>query len=204
MSDKKYYEANKEKLIDYQKKYYKANKESLVEYGKDYYVNNRDKKQSYLAENKAKIAAKKKLYYEANKAKLIKLQSDWSIANKDKTRIYQKKRLAEDVVYRLRVNVKNLIGNSLRNNNFKKTSRTEQILGCSFEEFKILLESKFESWMNWDNRGLYNGELNFGWDIDHIIPLSSATCEADIIKLNHYTNLQPLCSYTNRKIKRDF
>ena len=57
--------------------------------------------------------------------------------------------------------------------------------------------------MNWENRGLYNGELNYGWDIDHRIPLSTSTCEADVIRLNHYTNLQPLCSYTNRHIKRN-
>ena len=57
--------------------------------------------------------------------------------------------------------------------------------------------------MTWDNYGLYNGELNCGWDIDHIIPLSSVNTEDDIIKLNHYTNLQPLCSYTNRVIKKD-
>jgi len=57
--------------------------------------------------------------------------------------------------------------------------------------------------MNWENRGLYNGELNYGWDIDHIKPLATATCETDIIKLNHYTNLKPLCSYTNRYIKKD-
>jgi len=57
--------------------------------------------------------------------------------------------------------------------------------------------------MNWNNRGLYNGELNYGWDIDHIIPLSSAENEEDLYKLSHYTNLQPLCSYTNRYIKRD-
>lgn len=55
--------------------------------------------------------------------------------------------------------------------------------------------------MNWENRGLYNGELNYGWDLDHIIPLSNVSCEEDIIRLNHYTNLQPLCSYTNRHIK---
>jgi len=55
----------------------------------------------------------------------------------------------------------------------------------------------------WENRGLYNGELNYGWDIDHIIPLSSALTEEKLIKLNHYTNLQPLCSYTNRYIKKD-
>lgn len=56
--------------------------------------------------------------------------------------------------------------------------------------------------MTWENRGLYNGELNYGWDIDHIIPLASAEKEEDIIRLNHYTNLQPLCSYTNRYIKK--
>jgi len=57
--------------------------------------------------------------------------------------------------------------------------------------------------MNWDNRGLYNGKENYGWDIDHIIPLSSAKTIEDLIKLNHYTNLQPLCSFKNRCIKRD-
>jgi hypothetical protein len=25
--------------------------------------------------------------------------------------------------------------------------------------------------MNWGNYGKYNGEINYGWDIDHIIPL---------------------------------
>lgn len=65
------------------------------------------------------------------------------------------------------------------------------------------MESKFEDWMSWDNQGLYNGELNYGWDIDHIIPISTAKNEEDIIRLNHYTNLQPLCSKVNRDIKRD-
>jgi len=45
--------------------------------------------------------------------------------------------------------------------------------------------------MNFDNYGKYNGEFNFGWDIDHIIPTSSAKTEEEIIKLNHYTNLKP-------------
>lgn len=57
--------------------------------------------------------------------------------------------------------------------------------------------------MTWDNHGLYNGELNFGWDIDHIIPISSAKTEDEVINLNHYTNLQPLCGKINRDIKKD-
>jgi len=54
-----------------------------------------------------------------------------------------------------------------------------------------------------ENRGLYNGEFNYVWDIDHIIPLSSAETEDDVIRLNHYSNLQPLCSKVNRDIKMD-
>ena len=80
-----------------------------------------------------------------------------------------------------------------------------------FEEFESsklsktlkYLESKFEDWMNCENYGLYNGELNYGWDIDHKIPLSSGKTEEKIIELNHYTNLQPLCSKINRDIKKD-
>lgn len=86
-------------------------------------------------------------------------------------------------------------------NGFKKTVKTVEILGCSFEEFKEHLESKFETWMSWENYGKYNGELNYGWDIDHIIPLCSAKKEVDVINLNHYTNLQPLCSKINRDLK---
>jgi hypothetical protein len=40
-------------------------------------------------------------------------------------------------------------------------------------------------------------------DIDHIIPISSVNSENDVIRLNHYTNLQPLCSKVNRDIKID-
>ena len=76
-------------------------------------------------------------------------------------------------------------------------------LGCTFEEFKLYLESKFEGWMSWENYGKYNGELNYGWDIDHITPLSKAKTEDDIYNLSHYSNLQPLCSKINRDIKKD-
>ena len=43
--------------------------------------------------------------------------------------------------------------------------------------------------MNWDNAGK--------WHLDHIIPISSAKNEEDIIKLNHYTNFQPLWAIDN-------
>ena len=64
------------------------------------------------------------------------------------------------------------------------------------EEFKIYLENKFTDKMCWENYGVV-------WDIDHIVPLSTAITEEDVLRLNHYTNLQPLDSYINRNVKKD-
>ena len=72
-----------------------------------------------------------------------------------------------------------------------------------YEDFKNHIESQFEHWMNWDNYGLCNNDFNYGWDIDHIIPCASAKSKEELLKLNHYTNLRPLCSHVNRNIKRD-
>ena len=105
-------------------------------------------------------------------------------------------------------NARKLILRSLKTSNDKTNTKTYQILGCTSNEFKSHLESQFEPWMNWDNYGLYNGQLNYGWDVDHIIPYASAKTEEDAIRLNHHTNLRPRCSYLNRvednrKYKKD-
>jgi len=89
-----------------------------------------------------------------------------------------------------------MIRNSLKNNGFVKKERTNIILGMPIEEFKIYLENKFTDKMCWENYGVV-------WDIDHIVPLSTAITEEDVLRLNHYTNLQPLDSYINRNVKKD-
>jgi hypothetical protein len=99
----------------------------------------------------------------------------------------------------IRVSARSLVKRFLK----VKKNTTNEIIGCSYEYLKQYLESKFESWMSWDNHGLYNGDFDYGWDIDHIVPLSSAKTDEEVIKLNHYTNLQPLCSKVNRDIKND-
>ena len=167
-------------------------------------MNKKEKNKIWYQENKIRLKAKQKEYYAVNKEKIK--QSNKTPKNKEKIRAYYNNRYNSNPLHKLKTNIKNLIGNSIRRGNFKKLSRTEQILGCTYDDLKIYLESKFEPWMNWDNRGEpIDGivEQNKTWDIDHIIPLSSATCEADIIRLNHYTNLQPLCMYYNRYIKKD-
>ena len=195
---KEFYQNNKEKISKTQKKYQKLNKAQLHEKRKIWESNNSDKIKAYHKQyqktNKEEIKLKKKKYREANKEIIAKNKLEY-VRNKTKN----------DPLFKLKRHIRSMIGTMIRKKGFIKKSKTESILCCTFAEFKFHLESQFESWMNWDNRGnpkdgIY--EPNKTWDIDHIIPLNTAKTEDELIKLNHYTNLKPLCSYYNRFVKR--
>jgi hypothetical protein len=184
-----YYNENKEKISIKKKKYNKENKEKIKQNWISYYENNKD---IVLEKGKERYDSEyKKNYYIKNKDTI-------KIKRNERYRI----RIKEDIIYKLKISLRSMVKNSFLRKGFKKDNKTEYIIGCSLDFLRNHLESKFEPWMTWDNKGLYNGELNYGWDIDHIIPLSTAETEDDIIKLNHYTNLQPLCSKINRNIKK--
>lgn len=219
---KEYDNLNKEKIAARKKKYRELHKEEFSVKRKKYYSNNKDKTKAYELKNADKLKAQKKLYRENNK-EIIKIkQKEYQLDNLDKFRNGNKKhykknkksihvknnewrkdKIKADPLYKLKVRTRTLVYNAFRNKTFRKGTKTTNILGCSFETFKSHLEQQFEYWMNWDNYGKYNGELNYGWDFDHIIPISSATTKDEVFKLNHYTNFQPLCSHVNRDIKKD-
>jgi hypothetical protein len=166
---------------NYLKTYNKANADYIAIQRKGFYD-----------ENQKRLLDIKKEYYDANKERLIKRQTEYDRVKKQK-----------DPIYRFKKNIRTMIGKSLTKKGYTKKSQSFLIIGCLQDEFIQYIESLWKPWMNWDNYGLYNGELDYGWDIDHIIPLITATTEEEIIKLNHYSNLQPLCGKVNRKIKRD-
>lgn len=188
--------------ISCENKYKELNKDRISEYYKNRPYD-ADKKRVYYSNNKENILLKRKDDYYNNKEYKLEYQKEYQKLNKEKRNLYLLEKRKNDPLFRLITNVRNLIYNSFYYNGYSKKSKTRELLGCSFDELKKHLESKFEPWMNWDNRGLYNGDFNYGWDIDHIIPLSSVSEECDIIKLNHYTNLQPLCSKINRDVKKN-
>lgn len=105
--------------------------------------------------------------------------------------------MKKDPVYKMSKKIRNLIGLTFKNKGFTKKTKTYIILGCSFGEYKAHIEAKFEPWMNWTNYGPYIPDSERTWNIDHIIPIASANTEDEVIKLNHYTNLRPLCSKEN-------
>ncbi len=193
--------------ISCENEYKEINKDKRKEYDRVRSFNNKDIKRlnslTYYSLNKDNILLNRKEHYKNNKESKLEYQREYQKNNREKRNSYLVERRQNDPLFKLITNIRNLIYNSFYYNGYSKNSKTEELLGCSFIDLKEYLESKFEPWMTWENRGLYNGELNYGWDIDHIVPLSSVNSEEDIIKLNNYTNLQPLCSKINRDIKKD-
>lgn len=156
---------------------------------------------AYYAKNKAQITKKEKLRYEKNK-KGIKERVKAHYQDNKKAialarRAYQKNKLQTDPMFKLKRNLRNRMWYALQNRNWKKQSNLTSYLGLTeYNELISFLENQFIEGMSWENYGKV-------WDIDHIIPLSSAACVDELIKLSHYTNLRPMFSTENRSVKRD-
>jgi len=163
-------------------------KSCYKEVNREYHINYRIKNAEYKKKTNA-------LYNITNKEKLKERRK--KVDRKEYHKLYIQNRRKIDPLYRLSKNIRSLIKGSFKKTGYKNNSKTATILGCSFAEFKTYMESKFESWMLFENQGVYTGNYNETWQIDHIIPLSSVNTEEELIRLNHYTNLQPLCSRKN-------
>jgi hypothetical protein len=79
-----------------------------------------------------------------------------------------------------------------------KTSPTFLQLGYTVNDFVEHIEKQFLKGMTWNNMNL--------WQIDHIIPISSAKTIEDVIALNQLSNLRPMWAKENnkKKNKREF
>jgi len=201
---KEYYEKNKDKIKSKVEEYYQNNKDEKLKYGHEWHEKNREeiliRQKKYREENKEEISLKKKEWYQENKDKVKKYQKDNKDhltskkrehyhKNKDRynelNRIYIRNKKSNNPLYKLSCSIRTLITQSFKLRYTKKAKKTIEILGCTFDEFKIHIESKFTKEMSWDNYATY-------WQLDHIIPVSWAKTEEEIYKLNHYTNFQPL------------
>jgi sugar-specific transcriptional regulator TrmB len=170
------------------------------EYYKKYRIKNSEilrKKQKEKREaNKELVSERKKIYYEKNREKILSKNKETYEKNKDKYRItkkiYIQKRITSDPIFKLKFYTRSLIRNAFKRKFTEKSAKTIEILGCSFEEFKLYIEKKFDDNMNWDNYGEY-------WELDHIKPISISNTEKELLELNHYTNFQPLYWRDNLK-----
>lgn len=135
-------------------------------------------------------------FYYKNQENEIRRSTDYQIQNINKVRVRRnkqhKKRYRNDILYKLKINVRNRIKHFLKSKNFSKIKNgTFNIVGCSPEELKWHLEKQFTKNMSWENH------KHNGWHIDHIIPLDCAKTKEEVYRLSHYTNLQPMWSDDN-------
>ena len=182
---KDYRENNIEKAKEWSKNWRETNKEYKSKKAKEWYLKNKD---SVLDRVKERYINKKEEINEYTK--------QWHSLNREYLNEKERQRKLEDPIYKLISRTRTLIGNSFKRGcekSFKKPQKSENILGCTMQEFIEHLQSLFTEGMTLEN----HGQCEECWHIDHKIPISSAKTEEDIIKLNHYTNLQPLWSRDN-------
>lgn len=140
---------------------------------------------------------KHKEYYHKNKNnvdfkqyRVDYYQKTKHIAN-EKRKTANKKRRQTDILYAMKERIRNRMRSAHKSKNFYKNQSFIEYIGCDKETLLNYLESKFVDGMNWENRNL--------WEIDHIVPLSSAKTIKGMIQLAHYTNLQPLWTKDNKR-----
>ena len=145
----------------------------------------------YRIENPDKVKEVKQRIYERDKERILQVNKLYRENNRDKINEYSRNRKKNDPIFKLKHLMNSRLRVFLKSKNLHKHNKTFEIVGCTPEFLKEHLESKFIDGMSWENQG--------DWHIDHIIPLSSAINEDEIIKLCHYTNLQPLWALDNMK-----
>ena len=154
---------------------------------------NLKQKQAHQA-NPAKSKERSRLFYIRNKEKVDARIKAYISTNKEKVRerrrIRKLERYKSDPLHRLKLVVSNRIRKSIqRRDQIKKTKATD-ILGCSIEQlYEHLKVSAIKRYGKFFPRRRY--------DIDHIVPISLAKTEEELIKMNHYTNLQYLLPKDN-------
>lgn len=164
---------NKEKVTEDKKDYYQKNKEDILEKRKEYYQNIKTD-DSLLNKKREKDKIKTK---------------EWRLKNKEKISQKIKERKINDPIYKLTDSIRTLIWISINRMGFTKDSKTQKILGCTFEELKLHIEFQFQEGMNWENHG--------EWHLDHKTPISWADTEEEVYELNHYLNFQPIWAFDN-------
>ena len=150
-------------------------------------------KMTWKQRNPEKVKAQKDRYYANNKEKARAAVAKWQIQNKNRftncKNEYKKRKKIEDPIYAMTERIRSRTAMAFKNNGFKKQSKTEKMLGCTFKRFSKHIERQFTDGMSWDNRS--------EWHLDHIIPLSCATTIEGLEKLSHYTNIRPLWAADN-------
>lgn len=192
---KTYRENNKEAIKLKLKAWYNKNKEDIKAKKKAAYGNLSKEEKTIILKKQYQI--RKDRGYTVTEEYKLK-EKEYRNKNRDKRKVRrnerQKRKYKENIAYRLEVLLRTRFYKAVKR---YKVKSALYLVGCSSEELKDYISSKWRPEMNW---------LNFGeiWEIDHIVPINSfdLTSPIEQEKCFHYTNLQPLFKTT--EIARSF
>lgn len=172
------FESKRSAELERLRKRYASNKDFHIQKTKEYQVKNADA-----------IRESRRLYRQKNAAKIKLAKQRYGIENREKLSKALANHRANNPIVRMANSMRRSIRRYLDAGQKGEMSSFE-IIGCSKDDLRKHLESKFRDGMTWQNYGKH-------WHIDHIIPLISSKSVDEIKRLCHWTNLQPLTAFEN-------
>ena len=150
--------------------------------------------QAYVAKNKERIRANIKRHRQENIEHYKQRSHERYIKDRDSGKLAEDRR--NNPILRLKHYIREGVRRALFYGDMIKDAPSITYLGCTIEEFRNYITSKFLPGMTWDNHGRGPDK----WHLDHIIPLDVLNEKADIDMVKrvcHYTNYQPLWEIDN-------
>jgi hypothetical protein len=147
-----------------------------------------------------------------NKKHIREKEKAWKIKNPERHKEIvrrKSKKQREKPTSKIKVHVSRQVNFALhRTGNSKMGNSVLKFLPYSMRELKDHLEKQFESWMTWENYGIYresewvdSDRSTWKWQIDHIIPQSNlqytSMSDANFTKCWALNNLRPLSAKQN-------
>lgn len=178
------------------KNFYRNHRSEVLERNRKWKTENldlyKDIKKNAPSSRKEVKSAYYKQYRDKNKEKLNEASREWYANNRayaiSQKHEYVKKKIKSDTNFRIARSLRNRTSKAIKTH--QKSGSAVKDLGCSIEELKRYLESKFYNNMTWKNYGFGYGK----WQIDHIMPLHKfdLSDREEFLKACNFSNLQPL------------
>lgn len=156
----------------------------------------RAKQREYVKRNKEKVAASTREWAQRNAEKRREYARKYYWANhkdqREKKNQSLRRRIEGNPSLKLRYSISRRLSLALNSQGSAKHKSVMAHIGCSLEDLKAWLESKFRRGMSWGNYGKK-------WHVDHVIPCSAfdLTIPEQLDQCWHFTNLQPLEALAN-------
>lgn len=202
---KQYRSENKQRISELNRRWRNEHKDELSEYQLNWQRNNREKCRAYnkksnqnmTEERRARANLRSKKYRDTRKddpefREYVRIKNrESSKHRRKKITAYEENRKKVDPVFKLKKQIRNEIRTSFNRRGFRKSARTEGIIGCTLQE---LYDHLCKTYLIRYGKKYNGNELVH---IDHIIPLANAHTEEEVIRLCRWDNLQLLTAEDN-------